>query len=57
MIVGGSMKQTNSARAARVFNEWYYKNKALDPLFDDDDATAEQEAEYKAMMDAEFKDN
>ena len=44
------MGQTNSARAARVFNEWYYKNKAKDPLFDEDFATAEQEAEYEAMM-------
>jgi len=51
------MKQTNSARALKVFNEWYYKNKALDPLFDSDYPTAEQEAEFESMLDAEFKDN
>jgi hypothetical protein len=51
------MKQTNSARAARIFNEWYYKNKAQNPLFDEDYATPEQEAEYEAMMKAEFKED
>lgn len=48
------MKLTNSARAARVFDDWYDKNKAKDPLFDSDSPTPEQEAEYEAMMKAEF---
>lgn len=51
------MKLTNSARAARVFDDWYDKNKAKNPLFDEDYATPEQEAEYEAMMKVEFEED
>ena len=48
------MKLTNSARAARVFDDWCDKNKAKNPLFDSGSPTPEQEAEYEAMMLKEF---
>lgn len=51
------MKLDNSARAARIFDEWYYKNKAKYPLFDSDSPSPEQEAEYEAMMRVEFKED